>query len=158
MNKDLPEGVTYLPTVTYIKAKKASAGDNAKIALRKALTPDQQISNSVFSNEFRRRWRKAIKKVYLLAKKEFEGGDEESDEKDEAKEAEGAEKAALGEEQKDGEEQKTDEGDAEADEEDLDEVDYKEAEAMNHETFEVGVGRWRNFLYKHGIQVMEKVR
>ena len=45
---------TYLPTVKYIKAKKAKAGDNAKIAMRKALTPDQQISNKVWEKEVRR--------------------------------------------------------------------------------------------------------
>ena len=59
----------------------ASAGDNAKIAMRKALTPDQQVSNSVFSNEFRRRWKRAVKKVYILAQKELEGGDDVDDEK-----------------------------------------------------------------------------
>ena len=41
-NEDSDKGTTTLPTVKYIKAKKASATDNAKIALRKALTPDQQ--------------------------------------------------------------------------------------------------------------------
>ncbi len=165
--------ITVLPSVTYIKAKKPSAGDNAKIALRKALTPDQQMSNTVFSNEFRRRWRRACLSLYELAKKElvFGSANKENDaEADEQKEAEDAEKAALGEDAKEEDEEKNDEEQKSGDQGDNNNDDAaheyagdfvdlapQDITTMDHETFGVSVGRWRNFLYKHGVQVLEKM-
>ena len=79
-----------------------------------------------------------------------------------------AEKAALGDdEQKEDEEQKQDDDVNDDDDDDFDienEDDVKKVLGMNEKSISEVVGRrvtlnaWRNFLYKHGIGVMEKVR
>ena len=158
-----------LPTVKFNKAKAASASDNAKIAMRKALTTDQKNSNAIFSREFRRRWKEAAVKVYRMAKKEFDEEKPSSLEvqKEEAKEAEDAERAALGdgeEKQDEGGEQK--EGDDEQqnnspsdDDEGFDDDDVFKAMQMTADSFErkVSLASWRSFLHRHSIKVLEKM-
>ena len=79
---DEKTGVTTLPSVKYIFAKKKGATDNAKIALRKALNPDQVASNRLFTSEFKRKWKFYARVLYALAVKELgeeeEGGDSAS--------------------------------------------------------------------------------
>jgi hypothetical protein len=80
LKEQLPYKV-FLPSSKYIKAKPKSATDNAKIALRKALTPDQTMGNKVFSNRFRAQWRAGAKKACGLAWLELVKGldDKEND-------------------------------------------------------------------------------
>ncbi|GMI03649.1 hypothetical protein TrVE_jg3561 [Triparma verrucosa] len=166
-NEDSDKGTTTLPTVKYIKAKKASATDNAKIALRKALTPDQQASNKIWNREWKRQWILAANRIYKLAEKELSVDEDENGGDEEQKEAEKAEKAALGDdEQKEDEEQKQDDDVNDDDDDDFDienEDDIKKVLGMNEKSISEVVGRrvtlnaWRNFLYKHGIGVMEKM-
>jgi Ca2+-binding EF-hand superfamily protein len=140
---DFLSRINFLPSAKYIKAKPKSASDNAKIALRKALTPDQTMSNTVIANQFRAKWRKAAIYGFKLAWKELVlenvgGGGEES---------------------KQGDDEQKEDGDGDSDDPfeglDIPDPTSDDAMKMDHRTFKVSLTTWRNFLYKHGIGVLE---
>ena len=99
--KDSDSGQQFvMESLKYTFPKKISATDNAKIALRKALTSDQSVQNEVMAKEFKRCWTAAVVTLFLRAKlyfeneesnKENENGEEDEEKAGEEKEDDGDE-------------------------------------------------------------------